>query len=189
MVTFRPPSINTSTSVFSGAKSNLMGTRDLLLLMGATEASSSSLRALKFRWAKVVDPKVINVKHIWKGKIRSNSKNMLVTLALKFTTPEFCVGFFSWLVILPANFCSAWVNRCKVVPRFIFTGTTQCDDDTFMLHCATRRWHDFNIEIRATKFWKTNVHPCCLLVLCLESYDGAIWHKHHQVKNHSQNIF
>ena len=106
MVTFRPPSINTSTSVFSGAKSNLMGTRDLLLLMGATEASSSSLRALKFRWAKVVDPKVINVKHIWKGKIRSNSKNMLVTLALEFTTPEFCVGFFSWLVILPAaNFC------------------------------------------------------------------------------------
>ena len=126
MVTFRPPSINTLVlHFFSGAKSNLMGTRDLLLLMGATEASSSSLRALKFRWAKVVDPKVINVKHIW--KIRSNSKNMLVTLALEFTTPEFCVGFFSWLVILPANFCSAWVNRCKVVPRFIFTRTTQCD--------------------------------------------------------------
>ena len=138
MVTFRPPSINTLVLHFyTGAKSNLMGTRDLLLLMGATEASSSSLRALKFRWAKVVDPKVINVKHIW--KIRSNSKNMLVTLAKEFTTPEFCVGFFSWLVILPANFCSAWVNRCKVVPRFIFTGTTQCDDDTFMLHCATQR--------------------------------------------------
>ena len=153
MVTFRPPSINTSTSVFSGAKSNLMGTRDLLLLMGATEASSSSLRALKFRWAKVVDPKVINVKHIW--KIRSNSKNMLVTLGdsikLEFT-PEFCVGFFflsRYSPEQPRTF--AWVNRCKVVPRFIFTRTTQCDD-TFMLHCATRRCHDvpnhFKIVIR-----------------------------------------
>ena len=146
-----------------------MGTRDLLLLMGATEASSSSLRALKFRWAKVVDPKVITVKHIWKGnqKIRSNSKNMLVTLGdsikLEFT-PEFCVGFFflsRYSPKQPRTF--AWVNRCKVVPRFIFTGTTQCDDDTFMLHCATRRWHDFNIEIRATKFRKKMCIPADFL--------------------------
>ena len=134
-----------------------MGTRDLLLLMGATEASSSSLRALKFRWAKVVDPKVITVKHICKGnqKIRSNSKNMLVTLGdsikLEFT-PEFCVGFFflsRYSPKQPRTF--AWVNRCKVVPRFIFTRTPQCDD-TFMLHCATRRCHDvpnhFKIVIR-----------------------------------------
>ena len=189
MVTFRPPSINTLVlHFFSGAKSNLMGTRDLLLLMGATEASSSSLRALKFRWAKVVDPKVINVKHIW--KIRSNSKNMLVTLAKEFTTPEFCVGFFSWLVILPANFCSAWVNRCKVVPRFIFTGTTQFDDDMY-IHVAlcNEKMAWFQHWNTSNKISEKNVHPCCLLVLCLESYDGAIWRKHHQVKRHSKNIF